>query len=97
MTTAGVLGIAYDLAKEYNFITAGVAPKRAKGYELFPVDEIYIVGERFGDESDYFLNSVTRLIRIGGGMQSLREVKLAKNLTHITSIVEYDVATTHGQ
>lgn len=95
LTTAGVLGIAYQLAKEYGFITVGIAPQSALKYEIFPVDEKHIIGEKFGDESEFFLHYLTRVIRIGGGPQSMRETQLAKEdpllKVKITHVVEYDL------
>jgi hypothetical protein len=94
-TTAGVLGITYKLAKSYGFTTVGIAARQAESCELFPVDEKMIVGEKFGDESDVFLNSISRLIRIGGGEQAMRETKLAKEdpvlKEKITKVIEYDL------
>ncbi len=69
LTTTGVVGMAYELAKEYGFKTVGVAPAEALQYDLFDVDETYIHGEKFGDESTEFLMKLSRLIRIGGGNQ----------------------------
>jgi hypothetical protein len=94
LTTAGVLGIAYTLAKEYNFITVGIAPKEALKYELFDVDEQIIVGEKFGEESQTFLQSLSRIIRIGGGPQSHNEIAMAKEdpfKQHITQVIEYNL------
>jgi hypothetical protein len=89
------VGIAYNLAKEYRFTTVGIAPEEAYNFEIFHVDEKIIVGEKFGDESMTFLSSISRLIRIGGGEQTKRETKMAKEdgalKETITTIIEYDL------
>ena len=53
----------------------GIACEKAKEYDLFPVDKKIIVGKEWGDESETLLNNIDVLVRIGGGKQSLREVK----------------------
>ncbi len=96
-----MMGIAYKLAKEFGFTTVGIAPEHLVktfelfpvDFELFPVDEAHIVGETFGDESEFFLASVNRLICLGGGPQCRKEVAMAREMQHITAanIAEYDV------
>jgi hypothetical protein len=80
LTNLGVPAIAYNLAKELNLKTMGVACAKASEYECFPCDRVHIVGKNWGDESETFLASIDKLIRIGGGKQSHAEAARAKEL-----------------
>jgi hypothetical protein len=75
----GVLMIAYTEAAARGWKTIGVACEKAKNFEHFPVDEKYIVGENWGDESPTFLGMIDAMIRIGVGKQSLRETEAVRN------------------
>ncbi len=98
LTNVGVSSIAYRLAKEFGFFTVGIAPQQAFRFELFPVDEQHIVGNKFGEESEFFLRSISQLIRIGGGPQSMREIQMAREhpdiKNTITRIIEYNLPRT---
>ncbi len=79
VTNVGVLKLAYEEAKKRNWKTAGVGCKKAYGFEWFPIDEKpIIVGENWGDESEAFLNNIKAIVRVGGGKQSLEEVRKMK-------------------
>ncbi len=39
-----------------------------------------MIGDEWGDESEKFLDSIDVLVRIGGGKQSMAEVKKAKEM-----------------
>jgi hypothetical protein len=80
LTNLGVPAIAYSLAKELKLKTMGIACAKAGEYECFPCDRVHIVGENWGDESETFLASIDKLIRVGGGKQSHAEVARAKEL-----------------
>jgi hypothetical protein len=56
----------------------GISAKQALGVRagVFPVDQRWIVGDRFGDESQVFVDYIDALIRVGGGTQSRAEVEL---------------------
>ena len=77
-TDCGIPALGYRVAKELGWKTEGLSAQQAMEYDLFPVDYSKIVGEKFGDESEYFINSISKLIRVGGGPQSLKEVQMAK-------------------
>ncbi|KAJ4463006.1 putative Cell division control protein 31 [Paratrimastix pyriformis] len=81
LTASGVPLIAYQIARELGLRTAGVAPSAAltHPYGCFPVDRKEIVGDTFGDESETFINQIDILVRVGGGMQSYREVELFRS------------------
>lgn len=51
---------------------------KAFEYKCFPVDDVVIVGNSWGDESPTFLSMIDVLIRIGGGKQSHHEADLAR-------------------
>lgn len=53
-------------------------PFEGYNYELFHCDEIYVFGDKFGDESRSFINGIDILYKIGGGEQSDKELKMAK-------------------
>lgn len=95
LTDMGIPGIAYRYVKsvfEPEMVkTVGVACSKAKDYPQFPVDEKHIIGDEWGDESDYFLNNIDCLIRIGGGEQSMREVATFKSRYPEKLVLEYDL------
>jgi hypothetical protein len=88
-TNVGVLKIAYEEATKRKWKTVGVACKRAKEHPLFPVDELIIVGEEWGEESETFVGMLDAIIRIGIGKQSLREAEEVKNKGKMS--IEYDL------
>lgn len=75
LTNVGIPKIAYEIAVENNFVTVGISAQQAFKVDcgVFPVDKQIIKGEKFGDESPYFLDYIDCLIRIGGGKQSHQE------------------------
>lgn len=89
LTNIGIPSIAYQVADERGYETVGVAPDEASEYELYDVDEIYWVGETFGDESQAFIDMIDVIIRVGGGEQSKREVEMAEE--DDLSVIEYDL------
>lgn len=75
LTNLGIPALAYEYALANNLTTIGVACKRASEFEVFPCDIVEIVGDDWGDESETFLNQLDCILRIGGGQQSLAEVR----------------------
>ena len=84
--------IAYYQARQRNWNCGGYACEKAKEFKWFPMskdgDELKIVGKNWGDESETFINNVDILVRIGGGPQSHKEVKIAK--AKGIPVLEYD-------
>ncbi|MCA9659071.1 MAG: hypothetical protein KC486_12060 [Myxococcales bacterium] len=78
LTNQGVPKIAYELARELGLRTVGISARQALRVRagVFPVDRRWLVGDRFGDESQDFIAYVDALIRVGGGEQSRAEVEL---------------------
>lgn len=60
-------------------------PFEGYNHELFHCDEIYV----FGDESRSFINGIDVLYKIGGGEQSDKELKMAKE--NKIECFEYDL------
>jgi orotate phosphoribosyltransferase-like protein len=89
-TSSGVPKIAYMLADELGIQTVGFSAKQALRVRsgLYPVKKVIIVGEKFGDESQSFVEYIDVLIRIGGGKQSRHEVELFKKNKNIENIGE---------
>ena len=79
-TNSGIPKIAYELADEFGFITVGYSAKQALSVKsgIYPVKEVILKGNKFGDESIDFGNYIDGWIRIGGGKQSRNEVELFK-------------------
>lgn len=77
LTNMGMPRLAYEEAVRRKWKTVGIAPKQSENYKLFPVDEKIIVGEKFGDESEVFINYINVLIKVGGGKQSDKELKMS--------------------
>lgn len=94
LTDLGIPAVAYRIAQERGWQTAGVACAKAQDYECFPVDEQTIVGDNWGDESETFLATCDVLIRIGGGKQSLAEVAQFKETGR--PVYEFDLASLPG-
>lgn len=96
LTDVGIPGIAYHLVtsgrinKDAFGKTVGIACAKAKDYPRFPVDEKHIIGSEWGDESEFFVDYIDALVRIGGGEQSHREVALFKSKYPTKPIIEID-------
>ena len=86
-TDYGIPALSYILAKlycekSYNYMqctTTGFAPKEALLDKRCKVNKEIIVGEKYGDESDAFIDYIDVLIKIGGGEQSIKEFALFKS------------------
>jgi len=80
LTNMGVPRLAYLLADELGLITVGFSAKQALRVRagVYPVQKQIIVGQKFGDESDEFIQYIDVLVRIGGGKQSRHETELFK-------------------
>ena len=89
LTNLGIPALAYKEAKERNWKTVGIAPKVSEEFEYFPCDDVRIVGEGWGEESETFLNSIDILVKIGGGKQSKTELSKAKDMG--LKVYEYDL------
>lgn len=91
LTDMGIPAIAYRLASKCGWKTVGVACSKANDYDCYDVDEKIIVGDDWGDESDTFLDKIDVLIRVGGGEQSFKECKTAKDKKNIQKVYEFDL------
>jgi 2'-5' RNA ligase len=80
LTNIGIMAIAYKVASENGYKTVGYACDKALDMELFDVDKKHIIGDKWGDESEEFINNIDVLIKAGGGEQSEKELKMAKKL-----------------
>ena len=78
LTDLGIPGLAYRIGKNQNMKLIGIACKLAKDYECYPVDNEILIGEKWGDESETFLNYIDTLIKVGGGPQSEAEYEKFK-------------------
>lgn len=88
-TNMGIPKLVYEEAKNRGHKLIGVMCKKGYEYEIFNVDKLIVKGEKWGDESETFLNMIDRLYRIGGGPQSLKETKLAKKKG--INVIEYNL------
>lgn len=94
LTDVGVPALAYRGAISIfgpTTRTVGIACAKAKDFPQFPVDEKHIIGDNWGDESDYFLDNIDCLIRIGGGDQSMKEVETFKQRYPEKLVLEYNL------
>lgn len=73
LTNLGIPKLAYEVATKLGLKTVGIACKLAYDNDLFPVDIKIIKGDKWGDESETFLNYIDCLIKVGGGPQSEKE------------------------
>lgn len=90
LTDLGIPALAYREAKRRNWRVEGIACSKALDYIWFPVSNITMIGDNWGDESETFLKAINILVRVGGGKQSMREVEMAKKMREI-DIIEYDL------
>ena len=93
-TALGIPLLVYrhSIINEYKNI--GFMCKQGYNYSLYPCDIIYAIGEHWGDESESFIDYIDVLYKIGGGMQSMNEVQLAKNKNKI--VYEFDLSKIEG-
>lgn len=84
LTDIGIPALAYRYAKsvfsDSLVKTVGIACAKAREYPQFPVDEKHIIGTEWGDESEYFINNIDCLVRVGGGEQSMKEAAMFKQI-----------------
>lgn len=90
LTDLGVPALAYREAVKREWEVKGIACSKALDYIWFPVSDVVIKGNNWGDESETFLNSIDILIRVGSGEQSMRKVEMVKKMKGI-DIMEYDL------
>lgn len=93
----GVPALAYLIAKERGWKTGGVACSKAilpddkgKKRPTFKTDWVQIFGEKWGDDSEFFLNNVDVLVRVGGEEQSEQEMKTWKAMAGLRPVFEED-------
>ena len=81
-TNSGVPKIAYELSEKFGFITVGFSAKQALKVKsgVYPVNKVILKGDKFGDESEDFVEYIDALIRVGGGNQSRHETELFKKV-----------------
>lgn len=84
LTNIGIPSLAYEEAENRDWKTVGIACSKARNYDCYPVDDEIIIGNEWGDESERFLSQIDVLIAIGGGDQTQKEIKKAK---------QYDIPT----
>jgi len=89
LTDMGIPALVYREAATRGYNTVGVACKQAEDCEVYPVDESIIYGKDWGDESEVFLDMLDAFVRVGGGPQSKKELKMAKEKD--LPIYEYDL------
>lgn len=89
-TNAGVPRIAYQLADDLGVETVGFSAKQALQVRsgVYAVKKVVLIGEKFGDESERFVEYIDWLIRIGGGAQSRREIELFRALNQGENLAE---------
>lgn len=82
LTDQGVPQAAYHIARQNGWNCGGIAPKAAERQRWFPMNEdgdiLKIVGAKWGDESEAFIQECDVLLRVGAGRQALAEVELAE-------------------
>lgn len=84
-TNMGIPKLVYEEASRFNMrwgewlTLVGIMAKEGYECELFPCDEIYAYGNKFGEESPFFIDKIDVLYKIGGGEQSKKEFKMAQD------------------
>lgn len=80
LTAYGIPLMVYKEQDKRGYPTVGVACQEQKDLDCWDVDEEYIEGENWGDESEKFLSMLDRMIKIGGGNQSEQEYQRAQEM-----------------
>lgn len=75
-TMYGIPKLVYNYFNKNKKI--GIMCKQGYDCELYPCDVIYSIGDNWGDESEFFIKYIDVLYKIGGGKQSIKEMKMAK-------------------
>lgn len=82
LTDQGVPQAAYYIARQNGWNIGGIAPACALNQKIFPLNEDgdigRIVGRRWGDECEAFVDECDHLLLVGGGKQALDMVEIAK-------------------
>jgi len=91
LVNKGMPKIAYEVADNRGYNTMAVVPDEIDEIEedLYPVDTIIYEGDKFGDESEKFIDVLDVFIKIGGGNQSEDELELAEK--EDISVMDYDL------
>lgn len=89
LTNVGIPALAYGLAAKKGWKTIGIACKKARDFECFPVDDVLFIGREWGEESPVFLDSIDVLVRIGGGKQAHAEAEEFKKRGY--TVLEYEL------
>ncbi len=76
-TNSGVLNLTYAACERLGITAMGITAGQALAYSLAPMQYVIPVGQRFGDESPLFVESIDALVMLGGGAQSRREALAA--------------------
>ncbi|MEM6929299.1 MAG: hypothetical protein AAF602_20340 [Myxococcota bacterium] len=79
-TDYGVPAVAYEVAERLGILRIGVTAHEALEYDLARLDHLTVVGLRFGDESEAFVELCDEIWMFGGGSQSRDEVCRASAL-----------------
>lgn len=96
LTNLGIPKLAYEYCShkhlKLEFVqSVGIACAKATHYPRFPVDDEYIIGEEWGDESQFFIDYIDCLVRVGGGTQSHKEVEMFKTKYPNKILIEFDL------
>lgn len=89
LTNAGMNKVAYDLAEDYGYLTAGIACAKSEKGDNRRCDIVKISGNDWGDESHCLIDFCDAIIRVGGGKQSLKEVRMAKEAGKL--VIEHEL------
>ena len=94
LSNVGVPALAYEVAKNKDLITVGIACARASEYEAFPVNIKIIEGTEWGDESARFVSYIDALICFGDGEQSLQEVDMFREQNPLAPLFKVELKRT---
>lgn len=72
-TAIGIPLISYVEGAKRGFSTTGIASSKAHKYDVYPCNNVTIIGDKWGDESEEFLSRIDILYKFGGGKQSEAE------------------------
>lgn len=87
-TNSGVPRVAYEVAEELSVHRVGITAAAAYSFPIASLHHLVVVGKRFGDESQVFVDLCERFWLLGGGTQSEKEIRMAHAMGKDVCVVQ---------
>lgn len=87
-TNKGVLHLTYKICNKFNIIAMGVTPNQALQYDVGRMHYLIPYGQKFGDESEIFVDLSDAFVLLGGGFQARQETILGTNQGKPVTVIQ---------